>query len=64
MNSFREHARRVETERRAVWFDTDWPSLGWRGGGEQRGQGVRADECLAILQRGLRGRDGERCGVV
>lgn len=24
----------------------------------QRGQGVRADECLVILQRGLRGRDG------
>lgn len=34
------------------------------GGGVQRGQGVRADECLVILQRGLRGRDGERRGVV
>lgn len=41
---FYVHVQRVQTERDAVWFDSDW--LGW---GVQRGQGVRADECFVIL---------------
>lgn len=41
---FYVHVQRVQTERDAVWYDSDW--LGW---GVQRGQGVRADECFVIL---------------